>query len=88
MYLTQYAGQAGHTIAQLHVADVGEEVRALTEKGVVFETYPDMPGVSWDGEVASMGSMGTAAWFKDSEGNILCLDSGMPDSSASDSAQA
>lgn len=80
VYLTQYAGQAGHTIAQWHVADVAEEVRALTEKGVVFETYPDMPGVSWDGAVASMGSMGNAAWFKDSEGNILCIDSGMPDS--------
>lgn len=81
VYLTQYAGLAGHTIAQLHVPDVAEEVRALTEKGVVFETYPDMPGVSWDGAVASMGPMGTAAWFKDSEGNILCIDSGMTDAS-------
>jgi predicted enzyme related to lactoylglutathione lyase len=81
VYLTEYAGQAGHTIAQLHVADVAEEVRGLMEKGVVFETYPDIPGVSWDGPVASMGSMGTSAWFKDSEGNILCIDSGMPDPS-------
>jgi predicted enzyme related to lactoylglutathione lyase len=85
VYLTQYAGQAGHTIAQWHVEDVAQEVRALTAKGVVFETYPDMPGVSWDGAVASMGAMGSAAWFKDSEGNILCLDSGMPDPSSADS---
>jgi hypothetical protein len=25
-----------------------------------------------------MAGMGHAAWFKDSEGNILCLDSGFP----------
>jgi catechol 2,3-dioxygenase-like lactoylglutathione lyase family enzyme len=73
LYQTEYAGQAGHTIAQFHVGDVEAEVRDLTAKGVTFEHY-DMPGVSWDGDVASMGEMGHAAWFKDSEGNILCLD--------------
>jgi hypothetical protein len=25
-----------------------------------------------------MGTMGRAAWFKDSEGNTLCIDSGYP----------
>ena len=39
-----------------------------------------MPGVTWDDGVADMGGMGKAAWFKDSEGNILCIDSGFPDS--------
>ena len=87
VYQTEYAGQAGHTIAQLHVADVAAEVRALTDKGVVFETYPDMPGVTWDGPVASLGPMGTAAWFKDSEGNILCIDNGAPDASLQEGAQ-
>jgi hypothetical protein len=33
-----------------------------------------MPGVSWDGEIASLPGMGRAAWFKDSEGNIMCID--------------
>lgn len=78
VYLTDYAGQAGHTIAQFHVDDVVAEARALQAKGVVFETY-DMPGVEWDDGVAEMGSMGKAAWFKDSEGNILCIDSGFPE---------
>ena len=78
LYETEYAGQAGHTIAQIHVDDVVAETRALQAKGVAFETY-DMPGVEWDDGVASMGAMGQAAWFKDSEGNILCLDSGYPD---------
>jgi hypothetical protein len=78
VYQTEFAGQAGHTIAQLHVDDVVAETRALQAKGVAFETY-DMPGVEWDDGVASMGAMGQAAWFKDSEGNILCLDSGYPE---------
>lgn len=78
VYKTEYAGQAGHTIAQFHVDDVKGEARALQQKGVALETY-DMPGVTWDDGVAEMGSMGQAAWFKDSEGNILCIDSGLPD---------
>jgi predicted enzyme related to lactoylglutathione lyase len=79
VYQTEYAGQAGHTVAQFHVDDVVAEARALQAKGVALETY-DLPGVEWDDGVADMGPMGKAAWFKDSEGNILCLDSGVPDS--------
>jgi predicted enzyme related to lactoylglutathione lyase len=77
IYQTEYAGQAGHTIAQWHVSDVDGVVRDLTDKGVTFEHY-DMPGVEWNGDVASMGSMGKAAWFKDSEDNVLCIDDGFP----------
>jgi len=77
VYRTEYAGQAGHTIAQWHVDDIESEVRDLKAKGVSFEVY-DMPGVQWDGDIASMEGMGRAAWFKDSEGNILCLDQGTP----------
>jgi catechol 2,3-dioxygenase-like lactoylglutathione lyase family enzyme len=73
VYLTEYAGQAGHTIAQWHVADVDAEVAALKSKGLQFEHY-DMPGVAWEGDVATIEGMGRAAWFKDSEGNILCID--------------
>jgi predicted enzyme related to lactoylglutathione lyase len=73
IYRTAYAGQAGHTIAQWHVDDIESEVRDLKTKGIRFEVY-DMPGVTWDGEIASLGSMGRAAWFKDSEGNIMCID--------------
>ena len=77
VYQTEFGGQAGHTIAQWHVDDVAAEVRQLQDKGVTFEQY-DMPGVEWNGGVASMGAMGKAAWFKDSEGNILCVDDGFP----------
>ncbi len=75
VYRTEYAGQAGHTIAQWHVADIEAQVRDLKAKGVAFETY-DMPGVQWDGEIAEIPGMGRAAWFKDSEGNIMCVDQG------------
>jgi predicted enzyme related to lactoylglutathione lyase len=73
VYETQYAGQAGHTIAQWHVDDIEAEVSDLQSKGVQFEQY-DMPGVSWSDGIASIPKMGRAAWFKDSEGNIMCLD--------------
>jgi predicted enzyme related to lactoylglutathione lyase len=73
IYETAFAGQAGHTIAQWHVDDIESEVRDLRAKGVTFEVY-DMPGVRWDGEIASLEGLGRAAWFKDSEGNIMCID--------------
>lgn len=73
VYETEYAGAAGHTIAQFHVSDVRAEVADLSSRGVTFEHY-DMPGVTWDGDVADLGAMGHAAWFKDSEDNVLCLD--------------
>jgi predicted enzyme related to lactoylglutathione lyase len=73
IYQTEFAGQAGHTIAQWHVDDIESQVRDLQAKGVVFETY-DMPGVEWSGEIASLPGLGRAAWFKDSEGNIMCVD--------------
>jgi len=73
VYKTEFAGQAGHTIAQWHVDDIETEVKDLQGKGLSFEHY-DMPGVTWSGDIASVPEMGRAAWFKDSEGNIMCLD--------------
>jgi len=73
LYETAFAGQAGHTIAQWHVDDVPSEVAELQSRGLAFEHY-DMPGVTWDGDVATLEGMGRAAWFKDSEGNIMCID--------------
>ena len=45
VYRTDFAGTAGHTLAQWHVDDVEAEVRDLQAKGVTFETY-DMPGAA------------------------------------------
>ncbi|HEY1227560.1 MAG TPA: hypothetical protein VGF26_09580, partial [Ramlibacter sp.] len=53
------------------VDDVDREIEALKAKGVVFESY-DMPGErSASGAITAGGAK--AAWFKDSEGNIMAL---------------
>jgi predicted enzyme related to lactoylglutathione lyase len=74
IYETTFAGQAGHTIAQFHVDDLAAEVHDLQAKGVTFEVYDEMPGVQWDGVIASIEGLGRSAWFRDSENNILCVD--------------
>jgi len=73
IYRTEYAGKAEHTIAQWHVDDIKSQVDELKSRGVAFEVY-DMPGTSWDGEIAHLPGLGWAAWFKDSEGNTMCVD--------------
>jgi hypothetical protein len=54
------------------VQDVDAEIEELKRRGVVFESYPGMPGErSASGAVSYGGAK--AAWFKDSEGNTLAL---------------
>ncbi|MCH7656005.1 MAG: VOC family protein [Chloroflexi bacterium] len=63
------ATKAEHTAAGFFVADVAAEVAALRANGVVFEDI-DMPGLKTENGIAHIGPF-TAAWFKDTEGNIL-----------------
>ncbi|MEU6933691.1 VOC family protein [Streptomyces sp. NPDC046385] len=71
LYETPYGGQAQHTLASWKVADLDAEMKDLRSKGVTFEDY-DLPGIKTvDGVVESDEMRG--AWFKDSEGNILCV---------------
>jgi predicted enzyme related to lactoylglutathione lyase len=63
--------KADHTVATFEVSDIEDEVNALRGKGVVFEEY-DMPEIKTQNGIATQGSM-KAAWFKDSEGNIICI---------------
>jgi hypothetical protein len=50
---------------------VDREIETLKARGVVFEDY-DMPGqTSPSGAITAGGAK--AAWFKDSEGNILAI---------------
>jgi hypothetical protein len=47
----------------------------MREQDPGFEpAHPACRGVRWDGEIASIEGMGRAAWFKDSEGNVVWLD--------------
>ena len=71
LYLTPNAGTSKASQAFWSVADVDREIQALKAKGVVFEDY-DLPGEkSPSGALTAGGAK--AAWFKDSEGNIMAL---------------
>jgi len=72
VYETSAAGTGKHTIAQWDVEDLTATVAQLTGAGVSFERY-DIPGVTWDGDIADEGGQ-RVAWFTDSEGNVMCLD--------------
>ena len=76
LYLTPNAGTSQASQAFWSVADVDREIEALKAKGVVFENY-DMPGErSPSGAITAGGAK--AAWFKDSEGNIMALIQDLP----------
>jgi catechol 2,3-dioxygenase-like lactoylglutathione lyase family enzyme len=55
---------------------VVEDLRAVVEelrgRGVEFEQYEPRPGATFEDGVMDMGSV-RAAWFKDSEGNLISL---------------
>lgn len=71
LYLTPNAGTSQASQAFWSVDDVDGEIEALKARGVSFEDY-DMPGEkSPSGAVTAGGAK--AAWFKDSEGNIMAL---------------
>ena len=72
LYPTPNAGTSRASQAFWSVDDVDREIRELQARGVVFERYDDMPGErSPAGAVIAGGAK--AAWFKDSEGNIMAL---------------
>jgi predicted enzyme related to lactoylglutathione lyase len=57
------------------VDDVEREVAELKKKGVKFEHYePDeIGGMTMQGDIAGGDGAPKAAWFKDTEGNIMAL---------------
>jgi catechol 2,3-dioxygenase-like lactoylglutathione lyase family enzyme len=71
LYESPHAGTAKHTLVSFESDHIDEDIQQLRDGGVTFETY-DMPGVEWDGDVASMDEM-KGVWFKDPAGNILAL---------------
>jgi hypothetical protein len=44
----------------------------LRDRGVVFEEY-DVPGMKTVNGVATMEGGMKTAWFRDSEGNFICI---------------
>ena len=56
------------------VEDIEHVVRDLKARGIEFEHYSgdDIPGMTMIGDIAT-GDGTKAAWFKDTEGNIMAL---------------
>ena len=72
IYKSDFAGTNKATAMTWTVGDkIDEEVKALRAKGIIFEHY-QMPEVILEGDIHVMKDM-KAAWFKDPDGNVLCL---------------
>src|SRR5262249_30912425 len=71
LYPTPNAGTSKASQAFLEVDDIEHEVAELKSRGIAFEHY-DVPGKKSPSGVISAGGA-KAAWFKDTEGNILAI---------------
>jgi len=63
--------KADHTAISFRVEDIAASIEMLQRAGVVFEDY-DFPELKTVDHVCVLGSE-KAAWFKDTEGNYLCI---------------
>ncbi|HEY7522815.1 MAG TPA: VOC family protein [Candidatus Limnocylindrales bacterium] len=69
---TSAAGAApSHTLAGWEVPKLEPVIAALQARGVRFEDY-DFPGLRTEDHIAWIGPE-RAAWFRDSEGNVLAI---------------
>jgi catechol 2,3-dioxygenase-like lactoylglutathione lyase family enzyme len=75
LYETEFAGTGKHTVGTFVVADIDQAMTDLRARGVVFEDYAmgDKGPNTVDGIDRGAGDGGGAAWFKDSEDNILAV---------------
>lgn len=80
LFQSEGAPSGSHTQMAWQVDDIEAAVAQLKARGVVFEEY-DLPGLTTVGGITqvagnypSKGGAGErAAWFKDSEGNLLAI---------------
>lgn len=74
VYPSTYAGTNKATAAAWEVDDVEETVETLSGKGVLFEEYDGIPGVTRKGKIHTLDAESAkAAWFIDPSGNILSI---------------
>jgi predicted enzyme related to lactoylglutathione lyase len=71
LYQTPNAGTSQASQAFWQVGDIEREVTELKARGVSFERY-EASGMTTENDIATGGGA-KAAWFKDSEGNIMAL---------------
>ena len=70
VYPARVRSSGEFTQAVIHVTDVRAAVEQIRGRGVEFEEY-DTPETQTENGVAQMPGGGEAAWFKDSEGNLI-----------------
>lgn len=70
VFRTGGAPSGTHTQMAFLVEDLVAEVRDLKSRGVKFEEY-DLPGLKTVDSIADAEDGSKAAWFIDSEGNVL-----------------
>ncbi|MGW4060129.1 VOC family protein [Amycolatopsis sp. NPDC004747] len=63
--------QSENTALSFEVGDLPAEVKALEDRGVRFQDF-ELEGLKTVDHIAQLGNE-RAAWFNDSEGNVLCL---------------
>ena len=63
--------KAQHTALSFRVDNIADAIAQLGARGVTFADY-DYPNLKTVDHVCVLGSE-KAAWFEDTEGNILCL---------------
>ena len=68
--------KAEHTAVSFKVENIAATIAELKRSGVVFEDY-DFPGLKTVNHVCVLGAE-KAAWFKDTEGNYLCIHEDLP----------
>ena len=71
IYETSNAGTARNTQMGWITDDLDAEMSRLRERGVVFEDY-DIPGMKTENGVATSEDA-KSAWFRDTEGNFICI---------------
>lgn len=83
LFASAGAASGAHTQLALEVGDIDTAVEQLRSRGVVFEEYA-LPGLRTvngiadiTGNYPSVGTGERAAWFRDSEGNLLGISQSM-----------
>lgn len=73
IYYSPSAGTNQATAACFEVNDIESVVSELCSRGVKFERFDNMPGVTRKGDIHISEDGLKDAWFKDTEGNIIAV---------------
>jgi catechol 2,3-dioxygenase-like lactoylglutathione lyase family enzyme len=72
VYRSEFAGTNKGTAALWEVDDFDRTVKELQARGVAFERYDNLPGLTREGDIHRAGDF-KVVWFKDPAGNILSV---------------